>query len=312
LTTAEGDDVDNNAFLLKEAEGVAVTFIVKYKFAALEGVLMTAANPYINGSQIAVEQDETDASGQAFAFLDPDVQYEVTLSREGYGTKVLNVQAGVSQSYEVSISANEVVNLNQAFSDVYYRFDPLFASVQHYTDLNTTVNFTVVAPNANLNSFWINVTLVKNDTNETSLFNGSATDSGGGKIVAVLNLTNASDLDRLRVDASIDKVGADTFSTSRTYTVFVSTPSNTSLYEIMRNLRTTSGLSDFATNIIALFIAMVFAGFMAVKGAGSYGVGFGVLGVLGLFVFLGWFDWVLYSILIVVIGGIYFLNRGGA
>lgn len=300
-----------SAFLLSDADSTEITFTVQTGFVNQPGALITTQR-FIDASFQTVEQDITDGAANALQFMLIGETYRVTASS---GPNILIASIAPTNaltSFTLQLTTPAVQQLNPVLGDVSYRFDPLTSTVPFG---NASVNLTVVALNSNLAIYGMNISFTYANGSNMIIFMGNDTTGAGGTISASFDLTtifNASNFDRINITAFFNKTNSDTAIVTRSYIIFSQNATNISVFDVLNNVRATTGLTDLSASIIALFIAVLIAGFASLRlRGGAFGVGFVTIIVLGFFTFLGWFNQSMYIILILVSLGTYVLFRRG-
>ena len=296
-----------NGYLLRIGDGANVLFnALDGSFNVLSNVLVIGQRN-LNGSFITLGEGRTGDDGTTSIFLKANFLVRIIASRAGFGTLTLSITPTAGASFNLNMKSDIVTGFVQVLNDVSYLFDPRFSFIQG--GANASVNMTVSAPNSNLNDFAFNITHDMLNGSEAVIFTGTSSSPGGGILSASLNLSNATEFDKLIISAIIKKLTGEEASFGRTYTVLTTTPSNSSVFTVLNDLKTQT--SFFNIQLIALFVAVMVAGFMRLGGLNSYGTGFIMLAVLGAFVFVGFFDIVIYSVMVLLVIGVYVIKEGG-
>jgi len=211
-----------------------------------------------NGTSYSVGQDETDFSGSSIFYLNPDVEYTVVASKEGYNTFTGKIEP-TDDSYTFRIIETGAKPQESIFENLYY--------TTGYNHDNNTINFTYFISDAlgRLTSYSISTEY------DDSTYSKRVTDSPSGSLITLSVPYNASIQNRFEVTYTFT-VGSEEYEWTETYKVYYDDSYDTDF-----------GDMDDLTKIVISVMTMLFflAVGMAVAGLqGGYISALLALGVL--------------------------------
>jgi len=267
---------DKEVYLLKTVTGAYIRFHVKDSAGfSVEDVLVTAR---IGG--VIVEQGKTDAVGISRLFLNPKTSYTMEFFKTGYPTPVYTITPTTSDYYIVLAAVTEPV---APTTDVTWKLYPDYTSIK-----NESITFIL---NASSPSGAIEYWGMKIENETAVLFDETKTDSFGGSISTTLNFTTYESGDKVYVTIKIKQLGRDELVIERTYYLYeYKPPSEVSLFKFLENIG--QKLDTFTRNFFALLMSLFLVAMIAkYVPMGAYGGGIIALIFLGMFTWMGWFDW---------------------
>ncbi len=300
FTRGLSDTTQRDAFMLDTAKGIYVRFhITDCTLNTKSNVRVSASKIHSNTSYVTVDEDETDNSGTATLFLDPDVSYRIKVNDSG--TVETDTITPTQQDFTKTIGCDGgTFNPIKSFAEIKYTFTPdgnrLLPVNNTATTFNTSaifnVNFTLTATGNNLANYGLNVTL----PNGTNLLFINRTGASGGQINAYFTIQNAREGNNVSVIGFFQKTSYSTEYIYRTYFLSNQTAGKHSLIEIFKDTFTlgNTGFTKGGAMLFALlFTAIVIIMVGGASGNSSLGMIIG-LGTLGFFTFIGWFNPLLY------------------
>lgn len=171
-----------NLYLLKSDVGGYTYFLVEDD----SGSVLSGVKIRISLSGSVIEQKETDSSGKASFWVNPDEDYVFELSKSGYVTQTLTMQPIISNQglpYEIQLSSSASTETIPTSSGIAYFFNPT-GTITNGTTHNFAFNLT--------SSYWGITSCSLNITNGTSLLGSSTTSYGTGycNITLAINTLN--------------------------------------------------------------------------------------------------------------------------
>lgn len=301
-TLTEESEITLKAYLLKTSEGMIVRFHIRDTSELPISNATFTGEKSINSTWTTIEQAKSDDSGVASVFLDPLATYRINIEYPGFDTFTSTIQP-TSQDYRVYLERAIAVTIETLFEDVTYYILP-------YSMNATLQNVTFVVNCTSGELEWYGLNITHNDT--SILFYQKVTGQPyGGEIQTQINLTN--DTGQIFVRAFVKKENYSEYYINRTYFIWTVVPGSLSAWTLIQSLIPSSpfiagGLTTIVTGLASLIIAAIGASFVAKRNL--VGAGIAALAILGIFTFMGWFDWRIYTLIGVVVISIAFLKGG--
>lgn len=297
---------DMNTYILKESDGIYITFLVIDDYNEIQPNTLVSARRYLNGSWKTVAQLKADDQGKGWFFLSPWTNYKIQAEKNFVEALIDSYYP--NSNYVLTIVLSEEAlpyELTYLLDDISYFIEPNTT----YVDNTTRFKFYISSSSSSLEYFGLNITWVL-DRNSTLLYNQTDTTPSGGEIWVDVNITNLTinltNKGKIDVVAFFKKTGYNLYEIRKKYIIWF----EQSIFPpIFTSLAVgTFGLSLFATNIISLIA--------------SGGLAMGInkkfstitpmilfLGILAIFVVGGWFGWYWYLAMILLGIGIIILQR---
>jgi len=130
-------------YLLHQDDGITIYFrVVNAASSPLSGATITAQT-VIDGTLTTVEIELTDDSGLATFFLDPDKDYTITASRDGYETATFTLRPTTSEIITITLSSTgDVEEFVPPYVGISYYFTPTNSVLENETDTNFSFTLT--------------------------------------------------------------------------------------------------------------------------------------------------------------------------
>lgn len=260
---------NNTLLLLPTSQALFVTF----------QILAPSLQPVPDASMVIrfatnntiVESKSTDAAGTATFLLNPNTNYNITVSKAGFNTVSLLLTPSQTQ-YTITLGQELLTNLTIRTIGVTYSTTPISNYVLNNTMYNFTLNMT---SGFYVLSSWGFVMTYNNASGINTLGVVTSNLSAGG--VLSLNVTIPS-LDKTNITSNYNSVFMNVFWTTengtiveqRVFTINDLTEIDWSVYNFFRDLRsylTTGffGLDNFGLNLIIFIIMFVSMGIVTFK-----------------------------------------------
>jgi len=304
------EDEDNgvviNAYLLPTGTGSTVRFHVQDPYDNTISGALVNAKKLINTSWVTVSEDYTDGSGTATLFLNPSTTYLINVS---YGA-VYSAEyiTPTSTDYWITLAVGAGVgDQENIFMGIAYKISPIANTIYPNGSNYGNVNFSIHSVYSDLAYYGLNI-----DYGGSTIYStNSSASSSGGIITAYFDLAGWSPGDQLNATAFFQRLGKDEYQILRIYYLQNQTEvSETALSDIMERLAEPSylGLDSTMRGILVLIVA-AFLTAMSVAMIGFRGGGIVFLCIVGIFTFYGWFDPMLYFIMVATLIGAYAFLR---
>jgi hypothetical protein len=247
-----------------------------------------------------VTQSETSADGVASFNLNPNTQYEATAVKQGFEAVQTSFSAANYQFDPLLIQLANTGNFTSStvWNNVDYKLTP---------DSNTVdskglqkFNYTVNDPEAGITSLGV---IVRSNGSELKRKTVTGSPTGGTAVleynVSKSGLTQGQDL---QVQAFFVK-DSETFTLTRNYQVLQNVEAGPYSVQTVLN-KFNSGTGNLTTSILALLVTLSIG--TGVKSRlNNTGGGLVSLMVLGIFVYLGWFNSFLWILTLLALAGMY-------
>jgi len=302
--------------MLPLSEGITVRFHIQDITAAPLVNATVTAERVINGTYTVVDQDNSDDSGTATLFLDPDVTYRITTTYGGI-TDVRNIRP-TQNDYVITLGVSTGAYTGYwPYSNVRWEFNPkdnlllpLTGTLESNITSTYNLNYTITAEDSSLEYYAINITYF----NGSVLYTNNVTSVTGGTIECNFSINNATHYFAVNVDAFFKRTDQpEVLLEMRYYTVnSTATPSNISLVYLFANALNKDTLfhADKTENIIALIITaicMVLIGAFTRNGTVAAIAG---LMVLGMFTYFEWFNGMFFVLIVAGTAAMLILRSG--
>ncbi len=172
-------------------------------------------------------------------------------------------------------------NFSYIFDDIYMMLLPEERSIANLS--NATINFTLISTNSSLVYFGLNIT----SPNGTMLFTNASVEAAGGTISGNFSAVNVNGT---WVNATIYFLKENYGIWKQSHIFYITEPGSGGMQELFN-----IDIPMFAKSIIVLFFALVIG--ISVGKYNAIGGGIIVMVFLGIMTFLGWFDAVIYTLL---------------
>ncbi len=288
------------AFLLKDADAAYVRFHIRTVTESPIESALVIAQRFLNSSWQDVGQQYSDVGGTAAIYLNPFSTYRINVTRTGYESVEIELVPS-STDYRIYLNlAGGLDIFDSAASNITMTFTPTDIS------LNITTHEFVCDVNSlddSLDYVGFNIT----HYNGTVFFYNSTTTSSGVRLNTSINLT-AENGTNLTAICFFKKTGFFQVNTTRRYIIYNETAGY--LGDLMDSI-TDAGFSEAGLGLISIVITMLVSGYVGqFTRSGISGAVVGMI-VLAVFTFyFGWFDWLVYSFILTLLGAIVYL-RGG-
>lgn len=278
-----------DAYLLERGQGIFTTVeVLENEQDQLKDAEVRIRRNF-DGDFKTVATDRTATDGTAGFFLDPDTQYQASISKTGFQTfqgtfSPVNYQA---DPFKVALGKEGDFLRSNVYDSVKFKIQPRSQSVNKTV---TEFNFTVSDLEAQISDLGINLS-----NGDTKAISGTPT---GGTVLLESNLTD-SNLSDLELTAFFVKDG-ERYNIERTYNL--RDPVNPGIASITNVAGKLSSLGNTTRSLLAVLLTG-FVAFSLKSRINRKGGSLVTLSSLGIFVLIGWlpaFYWLLT--LLTVIG----------
>jgi len=278
-----------DAYLLEKGQGIFTTVeVLENEQDQLKNAEVRIRRNF-DGEFKTVATDRTATDGTAGFFLDPDTQYQASISKTGFQTfqgtfSPVNYQA---DPFKVALGKEGDFLRSNVYDSVKFKIQPRTQSVNKTV---TEFNFTVSDLEAQISDLGINLS-----NGDTKAISGTPS---GGTVLLESNLTE-SNLSDLELTAFFVKDG-ERYNIERTYNL--RDPINPGIASITNVAGKLSGLGNTTRSLLAVLLSG-FVAFSLKSRINRKGGSLVTLSSLGIFVLIGWlpaFYWLLT--LLTVIG----------
>jgi len=259
--------------------------------SALEGVYFSMSR-FINGSLTVVNNKLSDITGSVRASYIPETFYRMTATKNGYTTKVFDLEPIASSTYIVKMEASSSeIFINDGVS-VYY-------SPKHFVSGNNSIEAVIISPVGLLSSYWFNVSY----PGGSQVFSG--TESTGETFNIDFDIVNPGMYDVVRVEYNFSTTVGDGDSAIFFHPINFANASEGS-WDKKRTGYDDMGIFDKI--MIVVMIIILLAGFGYLVGGLTGSLVFGLLGYV-FFVATGFIPF--WTIAITLFVGVILILRGG-
>lgn len=267
-----------NAYLSNSSYTYPTTFtITDYDTStALENVLCTQYK-YINGSWVALESKYSDITGKAIFYYENSTNYRFYLTKEDYDNYIFYLNPVLYSSYDIKMSKSVLVNYTVDLDKLSVIYSPTL-----FTNNEAAVfNWLIHSPDGILINYGITVTY------PGGFFTDTGNNAIGGQLSGVVNITNATIWDSVRLDYyyTTSLSGRRNF----TFTLPIIWNGSTNATAFTHNLETTYGLGVFERVLVATLVFIFVVGIATLVGQPLPGLALGML-VLFYMTYLGFIE----------------------
>lgn len=279
---------DIDVYLLNETTAETTTFTVKDSNDGdvISGATMTMQHN-VGGSWVSIDQQETDAFGIAVFDLENNKQYRFIIEASGYSTKTGEFTR-TTGAYIVTITDTNTQSFTTYLDDFTYVTAPILVNVGV-----TNFSITTSSPEGKLE--WFSVSVVLNGTTTTNNVTGSP--SGGTALVS-LNLSTFAGEYVLAVYRVKSTSFDDPLVVSNNWYIKELASGNYTFTDFMEHYEDEDNGLSFASKgiiltIVAVLLAIAVGAFLGVEAAAVVAA---IVYVTG-----GYYGWVHWSVIIVVV-----------
>lgn len=203
----------------------------------------------INSTWTVVESKYSDISGRAVFYYDPIGSYKFYLSLDGYTDYVFFLNPILFSAYDVYMTKTSILNASADYDKIAI----IYAPTSFQNNKATTFNFIISSPDGLLTEYGINITLPN-----TSKVGSVGVNAIGSQLSALVNITNASVFDRVRLDYYYTTTTAG----RKNYTLYFPIEFNTSASDMtfLSNKNKTYGLGIFERILIVTLTVLFVVG----------------------------------------------------
>jgi len=300
VTVDENTKTSLKSYLLERGAGIFVTVQVSDgEGERLPGALVNIQRNLGNNYQ-TVSSKRTATDGTASYYLDPDVTYQALVSKSGYSSfkgtfSPVNYQA---EALQIALGTESNFTRSNTWDSIEYDLTPQ-SSRLNLTGVQS-FNFSATDTESGLEE--VGVRLYNQTGSKVKENSVTGSPSGMSSQIDVnLSTLDLEQGDRLRAVGFFVKEG-DIFKVQRTYTTRKHIiPGLSSLVTLFDNA---DGLGDGTKGMVALLISIV-AGAGLKSEINKKGAGMITLGVLGIFVMVGWFNSFFFLLTLFMLVGLY-------
>lgn len=287
VTVGERTTQTLDAYLLNSSLSEATSFTIKNAQGNFILAATLTMQDEVNGSWVTIAQKETDFFGQAFFPLQYAHEYRLIIEADGYVTKTATFER-VSSSYSITLSADNTQNYVQVNDEFTYSIAP-----QSVAPNVTAFNLSTSSPDGRIQWFYIRV--LHDGVNYSQNVSGSPS---GGVAQVTVNLTGQNG-DTLTAYYLVKSTGlSEPFSMTRRYYVYGVTPGNYTFDSFMRKYGSEwSGSSKMMAITLAAVLGGVSIGLWIMEG--------GLVIAAAVFLLGGWYEWVDWTYVVLVVGALF-------
>ena len=203
----------------------------------------------INSTWTVVESKYSDISGRAVFYYDPIGSYKFYLSLDGYTDYVFFLNPILFSAYDVYMTKTSILNASADYDKIAI----IYAPTSFQNNKATTFNFIISSPDGLLTEYGINITLPN-----TSKVGSVGVNAIGSQLSALVNITNATVFDRVRLDYYYITTTAG----RKNYTLYFPVEFNTSASDMtfLSNKNKTYGLGIFERILIVTLTVLFVVG----------------------------------------------------
>jgi len=300
VTVDENTKTNLKSYLLERGAGIFVTVQVSDgESERLPGALVNIQRNIGNNYQ-TVSSKRTATDGTASYYLDPDITYQALVSKSGFSSfqgtfSPVNYQA---EPLQIALGTESDYTRSNTWDSIEYDLSPQ-SSRLNLTGMQS-FNFSAADTESGLEEVGVRLYNQSGSKVKENSVTGSPSGMSSEIDVNLSNL-NLEQGDRLRAVGFFVKEG-DLFKVQRTYTTRKHIiPGVSSLLTLFDNA---DGLGDGTKGMVALLISIV-AGAGLKSEINKKGAGMITLGVLGIFVMVGWFNSFFFLLTLFMLVGLY-------
>lgn len=307
-TITQCSDINKTLYMLSATEGQYLTF----------NILGTNENPIsgadvlierlISGTWTEIDNPETDATGGATSWLDPDVNYRITVTASGYA-QYQTVIRPIQSVYYIYLGSDSGVDTSFLLRNIEYFWYPstsmLYLHNKTETNFDYNVNFSMFSSDSQIDNFYMNIVW-----NDTIVWTNSSAKSDGDTFYAYFNITgNITEDDRLYGTVYMQKDGyTQTYLINRNYILRNETAGDSSLGVIIPSFNLSSTTGGFLIILLAIFVGIIVSRFTTIWWVG----GSAILLVLIIGTYLEYINVIITFIVALGLIGWSFYTKGGS
>jgi hypothetical protein len=224
--------VNLTGYLLSNSEGLIRSFtVVNSGYQVLSGADVTIKR-FINNTWTIMGEKTTDDSGIASFLMNPSFFYRVEATYHGMSSGVKEIQPTQSVYTIIIPFGGGITEYNGMFSGVSYNILP--GGLWLGSTNNTLITFNVTCSDNDLEWFGFTLLGILPDGNNTTIYTGNTTGSGGGSLMASIDTTN---LTYVYGNFSFKKSGYTTFAVPKNWIIDDLSLQNISLVGTLFNFK---------------------------------------------------------------------------
>ena len=294
ITMQSGTNVELDAYLQTSltSQGRVFTIVDTSTSKVIEGVLVSVSKK-VNLTYVTVAQAETDVSGSVLFELDKDTEYRVTLSKDGYETRVFDLTP-IFSSYTIEITPEATID----FSTIYSVVDYVTFPTNKFLSPSEFVNFSIVITS-------LDGTVIEYfGLNTSSYITNVSTSPSGGTAQITLNLSNFTGVWGVTYFVSVD--GRLPVTIDRSFYFSNVTAGNQSLTKVIEEYEENIGIT--VKSIIAVAFTIIIMATFASLGIRDRRLN--VIGAtwLGFFMLWGWLPTVITIAVMTILLASFFIG----
>ncbi len=275
-------------YLLETDEGMYARFKTVTQYQEAIAKVNVIMEKLISGTYVTIEREETDDSGLATFWVDPDSDYRFTFTKTGYIQEVLTLRPTSTEIYTIIMGVDVEEEEKSMYTGLSYEFS--ISPAASILNNNTVYNFSF----SYISSYWIitNCTFYLKNKSDNSILaqNNSGWLSGSGYILISYNTTN---LTGIIAEAVLEENSTYTLTLQTEYTIRFTYEGEFSLKNFFDDLAAFSqaGFNDFSRMIIAFIMIFILTTLICYFTglANPEGIILFVWAMIGVFSYLGWF-----------------------
>lgn len=313
ITINQTEALGLSTYLIPESDAFIRQFVVKDVNTGL-----TVPNAYVSflqnimGTYVTVSQKTTDYVGVVSLYLNPLNIYLVRINHPSYLVKEINFQP-TDSSYTIYIGSQYNPDYTNIMDDISYSINPVYLTL--YQNSSYIFNFSISSSAGTL-EYW-GLKIIQNNT--VTIQNTSILPNGGVMSTNITTAINSTYYLPVQVTYFFKKSGYDLWTYEKSYLAYPNITGNMTLVANFKNLKTTLGHEDdnnnwaFIPNLLTTFITIGLCGligtFTPIKDLQL--LSFIGIGFLAIFAYLGFFNWIVWSLIALPYMILQFLNIGG-
>lgn len=246
-------------YLLQSAYGIYIRFMVSDSLDNVLSEVQVTAKTLVSGTQVTVEQENTDDSGLATFFLNPDSDYTFTFEKSGYTTTSFSLRPTSSEIYYVTMGGGLSTGTTEQPSGtgISYSFSPNNQELLNAT--NYTFSFSLTS------EYWdiTDCTLYLKNATQTLTYSSTSWDSDSCDISINYNTGNQTSIYSL----AVYEVNSTLQNATQTYSVSYYYTGTFSLKNFIDDISAfgEAGFDDFTRMVIAFIVILALVGLAAMK-----------------------------------------------
>jgi hypothetical protein len=256
------DEVWTNATINRTLYGLSYLYGIYGRFKTLDSysnAISGVIGQMKNGIGTLIEQEETDASGTATFWLNPDVDYTFIFSKVGYAVQTLILRIASNDVYNVYMETPSTSTPDYG-EGILTSFLPNLGILNNGTAYNFTFNLS--------SSYWLitDCTFVIKDSADNTL--SSASPSNNGSLCGAVIALNTGKNTTLTAYATYELNNTQTQTASRIYSVtsysFSDVGTLKAVIDDISNLAS-SGFDDKTRVLVAFLVTLIVVGWIGYK-----------------------------------------------